>query len=165
MERGGNQYGPRFHYEAFLFLALFVAANVFRGGTLARRSRAATACSSAGLAASVAAMPVSFVVHAVIEREVIRERMDPFTHGAAPGLRQALVLIGGRVGTARSMAAFDLTRNGIDYSGSVLYGLDLGEAEHCAPTRTAAGTHHVSLRVGPRRGSRRPSAARLPLNP
>ena len=30
MERGGNQYGPRFHYEAFPFAALFVAANVFR---------------------------------------------------------------------------------------------------------------------------------------
>jgi hypothetical protein len=59
--------------------------------------------------------------------------MDPFLLARQAGLQGALVLIGGRVGSRRSMAAFDLTRNGIDYSGSVLYGLDPGEAGHCAP--------------------------------
>jgi len=42
------------------------------------------------------------------------------------------VLIGGRVGTRRSMAAFDLTRNDAGPQASVLYGLDLGDAERCA---------------------------------
>ncbi len=37
MERGGNQYGPRFHYEAFPFAALFVAANVFRERELSEK--------------------------------------------------------------------------------------------------------------------------------
>jgi hypothetical protein len=42
------------------------------------------------------------------------------------------VLIAGRVGTTRSMGPQDLTRNGIDHAGSVLYGVDPGAPEHCA---------------------------------
>ncbi len=131
-ERGGNQYGPRFHYEVFPFLVIFVSANVFRDGHFAekpRRDRTIFAL----LAASVALMPIGFVAHAVLEGRVVRERMDPYQMAAALGLRQALVLIDGRVGTARSMAASDLTRNGLDQLGSVLYGLDRGPEAHCAP--------------------------------
>lgn len=131
-ERGGNQYGPRFHYEVFPFVVIFVVANVFREGLFAEkpwRDRAVFAL----LAASVAVTPVGFVAHAVIEHRVVRERMDPYDMVAASGLRQALVLIDGRVGTLRSMAAFDLTRNGLDHHGSVLYGLDPGAGAQCAP--------------------------------
>ena len=50
--------------------------------------------------------------------------MDPYASVASAGLDRALVLIDGRVGTERSMAARDLTRNGIDAaSRPVLYGL------------------------------------------
>jgi hypothetical protein len=131
VERGGNQYGPRFHYEVFLFLAVFVAGHLFRPGApaLAGAERVLF-----GLTAiSLALMPISFATHAVIEQRVIRERMDPFTRAAAADLPPSLVLIGGRVGSERSMAALDLTRNGIDNSGRVLFGLDLGEDRHCAP--------------------------------
>ena len=131
VERGGNQYGPRFHYEIFLFLVVFVAGHLFRPGAAAlvgpqRLLFALTVF-------SVALMPFSFTRNVVIEHRVIRERMDPFTRVAAANLPPALVLIGGRVGTARSMPAMDFTRNGIDHNGPVLFGLDLGEAEHCAP--------------------------------
>ena len=46
VERGGNQYGPRFHYEVFPFLALFVAANVFRAARLRGQGPASTGGSS-----------------------------------------------------------------------------------------------------------------------
>jgi hypothetical protein len=138
VERGGNQYGPRFHYEAFLFLVPFVVANVCRPASLADAPRRDRVIFGA-LAASVAVIPVSFVVHTFIEREVIRERMDPFRMVREAGLQDALVLIGGRVGSRRSMAAFDLTRNGISHTGSVLYGLDLGESEHCASSARLPG--------------------------
>ncbi|MCC7240618.1 MAG: hypothetical protein IT180_01725 [Acidobacteria bacterium] len=130
MERGGNQYGTRFHYEAFLLVVPFVAANLFRAtspGELTRLDRVAFGA----VAASVALMPVAFAVHAVIERQVIVERMNPYAEVHGAGLRNALVLIGGRVGTDRSMAARDLTRNGIHYSDSVLYGVDPGEVARC----------------------------------
>ena len=61
IERGGNQYGPRFHYEAFLFMTVFVAANLFRGARLEDRpARDADLCGM--MAASVALMPLVFVL-------------------------------------------------------------------------------------------------------
>jgi len=131
VERGGNQYGPRFHYEVFLFLVVFVAGHLFRPGAPALTASQQRLFALTVL--SVALMPFSFTRNVVIEQHVIRERKDPFTRVAAANLPPALVLIGGRVGTARSMPAMDLTRNGIDLNGPVLFGLDLGETEHCAP--------------------------------
>jgi len=130
IERGGNQYGPRFHYEAFLFMVVFVAGNLFAGEKLAGRPRRDRVLFGL-LVASVALMPFVFVAHAVIERKVIRERMDPYTRVAAAELARGLVLIDGRVGTRRSMAGYDLTRNGIDYDGGVLYGQHLNDAASC----------------------------------
>ena len=132
VERGGNQYGPRFHYEAFLFMTVFVAGNLFHGPRLDDRPRRDRVLFGL-LAASVAVMPVAFVVHAVIEQRVIRERMDPYAQVAAAGVGRAVVLIDGRVGSRRSMGGYDLTRNGIDAAGRpVLYGLHLDEASSCA---------------------------------
>ena len=130
VERGGNQYGPRFHYEAALFLVVFVAANLLRTASLA--GRPVFESWLFGLAVlSLLLQPVSFAVHARIERQVIVERMDPFRQVEAAGLSAALVLIADRVGTRRSMAAADLTRNGIDPAGPVLYGLDQGDDRPC----------------------------------
>ena len=143
VERGGNQYGPRFHYEAFLFMAVFVAANLIRGPRLEGRARRDRLLFGIA-AASVAAMPLVFVIHAVIERRVVSERMDPYASVAAAGLDRALVLIDGRVGTERSMAARDLTRNGIDADGPVLYGIHVSEASNCdAASRVPGRTAHV----------------------
>jgi hypothetical protein len=132
VERGGNQYGPRFHYEAFLFMVLFVAANLFSSATLSGRPRRDRVLFGL-MALSVAAMPVVVAVHADIERRVVRERMAPYAAVATARLDRALVLIEGRVGTRRSMAGYDLTRNGIDaIRRPVLYGLHLDDASSCA---------------------------------
>jgi len=132
VERGGNQYGPRFHYEAIPFMAVFVAGSLFSGPRLDGRPRRDRVLFGL-LAASLAAMPVSFAAHAAIEHRVIRERTDPYAAVAAAGFDRALVLIEGRVGSVRSMAGYDLTRNGIDAAGRpVLYGLHLDVASSCA---------------------------------
>ena len=132
VERGGNQYGPRFHYEAFLFVVVFVAANLFSSATLLGRPRRDRILFGL-MAASVAVMPVAFAVHAVIEQRVIRERMDPYAHGRRLPPRPRARVDPGRVGTRRSMAGYDLTRNGIDAAGRpVLYGLHLDDASSCA---------------------------------
>ena len=124
VERGGNQYGPRFHYEAMLFAAVFVAANVFRAEPLADRP------------------PYEAWLFAlmVVERADSARLASPFTRrsnvrssssawtpssrrrGSRPSATRSCC-IAGRVGSRRSIAATDLTRNGIDYDGSVLYGL------------------------------------------
>ena len=72
-----------------------------------------------------------FAVHALIEHQVVRERMDPFDRAASSTRGPALLFIKGRVGTMRSMAAEHLTRNGTTYSGRVLYALDRGVDEDC----------------------------------
>ena len=130
VERGGNEYGPRFHYEVFLFAVLFVFASVFRADRL-DAAPLHNRWMFAILVVSVLMMPVAFVVHAWIEHAVIVERMDPFTRTRDAGLRDALVLIADRVGSRRSMAPADLTRNGIDAAGPVLYGLDQGDGHPC----------------------------------
>jgi hypothetical protein len=76
-----------------------------------------------------------FVGHAFVEHRVVRERTDPFRMATEGGLRDALVLIGGRVGNERSISALDLARNLPAADDSVLYGLDLDADRNC---RTAA---------------------------
>jgi hypothetical protein len=128
VERGGNQYGPRFHYEAFLFMVIFVAANLFRGERL---QSAREGWLFGLLAAAVLMMPLALAAHAWSEHRVIVERMDPFTRAREAGLRDALVLIGDRVGSRRSIAPSDLTRNGIDADGPVLFGQDQADDRPC----------------------------------
>jgi hypothetical protein len=133
VNRGGNQYGPRFYYEAFLFLVVFTAGQLFRADDLAQADRG-TRRVFAAVALSVALVPPLMVWRAVQFRVVITERRDVFARVADEQLTDAIVLLAGRVGTARSMDARDLTRNGIGYSGSVLYALDRTPSENCALT-------------------------------
>lgn len=138
MERGGNQYGARFHYEVYPFLLVFVVGHLFHAAEYVRmpvRDRRLFAV----LVVSVAVMPVAFIGHAVVEREVIRERMHPFVHVSALGLSSALVLVTGRVGTRRSMAAGDLTRNDQALDPRVLFGLDPGAERRCAAAARLPG--------------------------
>jgi hypothetical protein len=128
INRGGNQYGPRFYYEAFPFLALAVAACVFEGDRLVGAGARAR---FAALAGSLALVPVSLVGLATLEHRVIVERQDPFRQAQAAGLDHALVLIHGRVGSLRSIDGRDLTRNGLVVDGPVLFATDPGDDEAC----------------------------------
>lgn len=161
VERGGNQYGPRFHYEVFPFLVLFVVGNVFRPHTLDIASRAQRRA-FALLMLSVAAMPVTFAVHAVQERHVIEERMDPYTTAERAGLQNAVVFMWGRIGTSRSVAVEDLTRNGIDTSGPVLYALDQSPPVNCQVAAGLGRTPYVYVWDWVRAKS---SLSRLPCGP
>lgn len=128
VERGGNQYGPRFHYEVYPFLAIFVAGNIFRTPALVS---VAERRAFALLLVSVAVLPATFALHAATERRVIEERMDPFKTAERAGLQNAVVFMWGRVGTRRSIAVEDLTRNGIDPGGAVLFAVDRSPAANC----------------------------------
>jgi len=162
-DRGGNQYGPRYYYEAFPLLAIFVVsalgARRRSGATEPERGRASAPVlegvgtpSAGGAVAPVAdgraapagwssdtprrlagLLAVSLVVvaplaawHGYNEWRVIRERSDVFAQVGRAGPGRAVVLLSGRVGHRRSMAATDLTRNGIAWDAAVLYALDRG---------------------------------------
>lgn len=148
VERGGNQYGPRFHYEVFLFLVLAAAAWLVHQPAVARPARRDRLVFVA-MVASVALMPVALVIHADNEQDVIEERMDPFHAARRSRLRNALVLISGRVGTERSMAAEDLTRNDIAHRAPVLFGRDLGVPGACGPGESLPGRQTYLYRWDP----------------
>lgn len=148
VERGGNQYGARFHAEVFPFLVIFVVAHVFRAANWAAADPVDRAMFGL-LVASVAVMPVGLIAHAGIEHAVIRERTQPFALAAALGLDGALVLIAGRVGTRRSMAAEDLTRNPPGQQPAVLYGIDPGHGARCAAAALVPGRALFAYRWDP----------------
>jgi hypothetical protein len=151
VERGGNQYGPRFHYEVFLFLVVVVAARLVDEPVFALKARRDRLVFVA-MAASVALMPVAMVLHADHEQEVIEERMDPFRAARRSRLRNALVLISGRVGSERSMAAEDLTRNDVAHRAPVLFGRDLGVPGTCGPGESIPGRQTYLYRWDPTLG-------------
>jgi hypothetical protein len=134
VNRGGNQYGPRFYYESFLFLLPFTASHLFGRERLAHGGPHALYVFAA-LVMSLAISPLLIVVHASQVRNVVAERSDVFSRVKDAHVTNAIVLLSGRVGTTRSMDVRDLTRNGIGYSGEVLYALDRSEAENCALAR------------------------------
>jgi hypothetical protein len=130
LERGGNQYGARFHYEAFLFATVFVCGQLFRRDSLTGASRLDRRAFAA-FAMSLLLLPFQFVAHAVVERRVIRERMDPFRQATEARLSNAVVFMKDRIGTARPMRARDLTRNGLTYDGPILYAIDADASADC----------------------------------
>ena len=125
VNRGGNQYGPRFYYEATLFAVLFTTANLFAERHFqdkGRRERWAWLAA----AASVAFVPVLMAVHLEAAGGIVRERRAPYLAAAAARLDNAVVLLSGRIGTRRSIDARDLTRNDFAFKNRVLFALDLG---------------------------------------
>lgn len=117
-EIGGNQYGPRFFFEAFPFVVLFVVRKVIES-----HNRWLTALFCAGLLYSVAKMP--FIV--MREHRVVVQRSDLYNQVKSKNIHHAVILISSHTGLIRPMPAGDLTRNDADYQGDVLFALDLGE--------------------------------------
>jgi hypothetical protein len=133
--RGGNQYGPRYYYEAFAPLTIFTVGWIFRAETyaaLTRAERRAFAAFAVGVLVSVPAL----LYHAWVEHRVILERGEPYRLVAEARLTNAMIFLEGRIGATRSMDVRDLTRNGLDYSRPVWYVLDLG-AENARLRRSA----------------------------
>ena len=125
-DRGGNQYGPRYYFEGFPLLVLFTCAGLFGETSWGEKTRAGQRV-FAWVAVSVAAIVPLLAWHAWTERKVILQRQDVYRQVDAGGLTNAIVLLEGRVGATRSMSVLDLTRNGPEMTGTVLYAVDRGD--------------------------------------
>jgi hypothetical protein len=135
--RGGNQYGPRFYYEAALFAILFTAANLFaepRFDAKAPRDQRLWMA----VAVSVALLPGLLAYHLYAAGVTVRERRSPYSAAQAADLGPAVVVIAGRVGSRRSMDARDLIRNDFAHANPVLFARDLGSA-NCGLLRAFPG--------------------------
>lgn len=117
---GGNQYGPRFFFEAFPFLIVFVVSKVFQ-----YREKWALAV----LALSVVYAPVRLPFIAQREHEVVDERNDLYNTVKESRITNAVVLVSSYTSVMRPMPIGDLTRNDIHYANDVLFAQDLKEED------------------------------------
>lgn len=115
---GGNQYGPRFYYEAIPFLVIFVTHQVLNS-----RSRWSYALLFTGLVYAVVKLPLI----SDQEHRVVVQRKDVYTKVEEGGISNAVVLIGEGTGPMRPMSRKELARNDKGYKNDVLYAIDQKE--------------------------------------
>jgi 4-amino-4-deoxy-L-arabinose transferase-like glycosyltransferase len=115
---GGNQYGPRFWFEALPFLVLFIVRKVMDS-----KVKWAAALFAAGLIYGIVKMP--FIIHR--EHRIISERTDIYKQVEKANIHNAVVLVASHTGIIRPMGILDLTRNGLDFKGDVIYAIDKGQ--------------------------------------
>jgi hypothetical protein len=115
-EIGGNQYGPRFFFEAFPFLILFVVREITMS-----RERWATALLCAGIIYAFVKIP--FIAQR--EHQVVEERNDIYRVVERSQISHAVVLISTHTGVIRPMPAGDLVRNDVGYGNDVLFAHDI----------------------------------------
>jgi hypothetical protein len=136
----GNEYGPRYLFESSGAILLLMGLAMHRWG------RAGVVLAIAVVLANLAVLGVmtkSFAVQ-------VRERTDLYDTVRRAHVSNAVVFL--RTGSG-SMPRGDLTRNGISFSGDVLYVLDLGvenrQLLETLPGRKAfTYTYDPSLRRG-----------------
>jgi len=116
---GGNQYGPRFMFEAFPFLIILVVRNVIDIQSTWIR---------AAFLASVLYAVAKFPFVADREATIVDQRQDVYDLVAANDVHNAVVLIESHTSPLRPMPVGDLTRNSASFDDDVLYAHDC-EAE------------------------------------
>ena len=136
---GGNAYGPRYYFDAYPFMVLTTVTALAAWMTETRDAKL-----KAGAAAAVAGAIImgfgAFPALAYQMHRIVDQRMEPFDLVARARLSNAIVIVHSPTGSAfpMRMEPRDLTRNGIDFSGSVLYALDVPDGS-CALSRAFPG--------------------------
>lgn len=113
---GGNQYGPRFLFEALPFLIVFVVVQVLRVN-----KKWITGLFVAGLIFAI----VKFPFIAWREHKVVEQRKDLYALVQKRDIRNAVVIVSSYTSVIRPMPIGDLTRNDVYYLNDVLYAIDL----------------------------------------
>ncbi|MBN1405781.1 MAG: glycosyltransferase family 39 protein [Candidatus Omnitrophica bacterium] len=116
----GNQYGPRYYYEAFPFLILFITSRLFRENVYFQKSKFSKFVFFLFVLGLLFNIPM-VIMHLNEEKKVIWERTDLYRLVKKEGIKNAIVFLKTGTGTTRTFAPLDLTRNDPDYSNDVLY--------------------------------------------
>jgi hypothetical protein len=114
-EIGGNQYGPRFYYEGFPFLILFVVNCVFRQNR---------SLSKILLYVAVIVMVIKLPFIALREHQIVDQRQDVYDLVRKNQIQNAVVIITTGTCDIRPMPAGDLTRNDAEFTNDVLYAVN-----------------------------------------
>jgi hypothetical protein len=124
--RAGNQYGPRYFFEAFPFAILTIAKAL--DGSLFKKPTARWNFILASALLVHLSVQAGYLVAALArEHQVIVEREDIYRKVADAHLKNAVVLVGSTTGKIRQMSARDLLRNGLHVGDQpVIYARNLG---------------------------------------
>ena len=127
--RAGNQYGPRYYYDAFPFLILTAVSGAHHiiSSTRVHTARHVTVHA---LMITVILSLCSLPFVSLYTYKVIDERRDVFKLVETQGIRNAVVMLSNGTGVLRPMERSDLVRNGISIDGEVIFAHDLGQ-ENC----------------------------------
>jgi hypothetical protein len=115
---GGNQYGPRFYFEAIPFVIIFVVSKVIQSNY-----KWAYAMMLTGFIYALVKIPI-IGRH---EYKVVQERQDIYAKVKDKGIHNAVVFVSSGTGLLRPMPQRDLSRNDKDYNNDVIYAQDLKE--------------------------------------
>lgn len=124
---GGNQYGPRYYFEAFPF-AILTIAKALDGALFVRNGAPRPALAAAAVLMHFAFQIGQLAPRLYLEHQIVVEREDLYRKVAAAKLSNAVVLIASGTGTIRPMLQIDLARNGLHIGNApVVYAQDLRE--------------------------------------
>ena len=113
---GGNQYGPRFLFEGFPFLVLFIVRQIYH---------MRTKWLMAFFTASVLLAVMKFGFISDREDLIIDQRQDLFNLTKEYELSNAVVIVSSGTSPIRPMPPDDLTRNDHKFQNDVIYALDI----------------------------------------
>jgi hypothetical protein len=123
---GGNQYGPRYYFEAWPFAVLTILKvidPILLGAERGTRAEWISSALIVSLLFEIGYLP------ARLEREhsVVMQRQDVYTQAQSAGLDNAIVIIANKTGVIRPMEMVDLVRNGLHVGEQkIIYALDMG---------------------------------------
>jgi len=126
---GGDQYGPRYYYEVFPFLALFVVSKLFKENNYSQKDRPRKLLFFVFVLSLLIYIPIS-IYNFSEERKVIWERRELYRLVESSKIKNAIIFLKVGTGTIRPLEPSDLTRNGVDYSNDVLYVCDRGKENY-----------------------------------
>ncbi len=125
--KGSNEYGPRYYYDGFIYLALLMTAGWMRAADrLAGRVPRARAARGVGLVLACGAFLALFGSVPLLlahYRDKIAHNRDLYVAAERAGLSSGLVFL--ETGSGR-MPPGDLVRNPLDFRSGTLYVRDLG---------------------------------------
>ena len=125
-DQGGNQYGPRYYYEALPFLVLFVVSAIFSGKPYSQQKYWEQVIFRMFMLSIVISFPVT-LLHLGTEKKVILERRNLYRKVEEKRIKNAIIFLKTGTGKQRYMWPGDLVRNDFKFQNDVLYVHDLKE--------------------------------------
>jgi dolichyl-phosphate-mannose-protein mannosyltransferase len=126
--KGSNEYGPRYYYDGWVFLALLMAAGWKRvlesHGRGKERDLTRRGLVLGGAMAAALTVTLTLPLLAFHYRDKVDHNRDVYTRVESTGLPAALVFL--KTGSGR-MPPGDLVRNPLDFRTGIVYARDLGQ--------------------------------------